>query len=400
MLTSTAVNNQRIYLDNNATTPVDKQLQQEVVKWLELFGNPSSIHNEGRGPKQLIRQSRQSLATLIGCHPLEIVFTSGGSEANSLALLGGAVSIRKKNPLKTKIIISAVEHSSVIKISEQLEEIGFKVIRLNSNRDGVLDLNQLKENLTNDVAIVSVMFANNETGVVHPIFEICKLAHDAGALVHTDGVQSIGKIDFNLNVLPVDYMSFSGHKFYGLKGSGFLFIRSGSPIQPLIAGGGQERRRRAGTENVLGIAAMGFMASKIMQDKTLSDRVRTLRDKFENFVASQITDVHVIGKNSERLPNTSTMVLKNVSGESLLMNLDVKGFAVSTGAACSSGNPEPSPALLAMGYTFREAQSSLRVSFGKDTTEREVQLFCEALKSTVLRLRNLDASQLLKVVDL
>jgi cysteine desulfurase len=386
----TTANTSRVYLDHNATTPVDKELQREVVKWLDLFGNPSSIHFDGRGPKQLMREARQKLAELVGCHPLEIVFTSGGSEANSLAVLGAARSIRKKTPQKNKIIISSVEHSSLLKTAEQLEQEGFEVLRLRSDRQGRLDLDQLKANLNETVALVSLMYANNETGVIHPVAEVCELAHKFGVKVHSDGVQIIGKANINLQTLAVDYMSFSGHKFYGLKGSGFLFIRAQSPIEPLIAGGGQERRRRAGTENVLGIAAMGFMAKKFLANPEVLEYTQTLRDSFEIFAKAKISDVTIIGEESIRLPNTSSLVIKGISGESLLMNLDVQGFSVSTGAACSSGNPEPSPALLAMGYTFREAQSSLRVSFGKDNTAADVERFCFALEAVVKRLRGLD----------
>lgn len=386
----------RSYFDHNATTPVDRDLQAQIPGWLDSFGNPSSIHFDGRGPKQLIREARQNLAKLINCHPLEIVFTSGGSEANTLAILSAARANRAKSmkdqkPERTKILISAVEHPSVVKTSERLVFEGFEVLKIPVKRSGQIDLDILRQLLDQSVALVSVMFASNETGVIHPIAQIAEMAQVAGALVHCDGVQSIGKAPVDLQSLRVDYMSFSGHKFYGLKGSGFLFVRAQSPISSLIPGGGQERHRRAGTENTLGIAAMGFMAKKIINGAISLDAIASHRNFFEAYALKEIPGTEFIGSTQPRTPNTSALIIHGVSGESLLMNLDVNGFSVSTGAACSSGNPEPSPALLAMGFTFREAQSSLRVSFGKDSTRDEVVRFCECLKSVVGRLRQLDS---------
>jgi cysteine desulfurase len=387
----------RIYFDHNATTPLAADLPQYIASILDNWGNPSSIHHGGRGPKTLLRDARQALATLVGCSSLEIVFTSGGAEANNLAIKGVFESFAKKwgaDPVKwprKRFLVSAVEHPSVTQTYKYLESKGAHVEKIPVSRGGEIDLEAFKKMLGEDVALVSVMFANNETGNIFPIKELTKLTRTVGALFHSDCVQALGKVEFNLRDLDVDYASFSSHKFYSLKGSGFLYVKKGAPVESLIHGGGQERHRRAGTENVLAIASLGFVARKHAVIVENFERTKQLRDCMEREVLERIDGVSVTGAEGPRLPTTSSFVIRNVDGESLLMNLDIEGVSVSTGAACSSGNPEPSPTLLAMGLTRFEAQASLRVSIGWSTTEEDVARFIVILEKVVGRLRSLRA---------
>ena len=374
-----------VYLDHNATAPLHPDLKSRVPAWLEEWGNPSSIHWAGRGPKALIREARQNIAAVIGAEPLELIFTSGGSEANNLALKGSLEPGPKNG--RDQIIISAVEHPSVRKTAEYLTTLGYRLDILGVNREGELDLDQFDDLLSERTALVSVMLANNETGHLFPVAHVASLTKRKGALVHCDAVQALGKIPLNVRTLGVDFATFSGHKFYALKGCGVLFARKGVQLNSLIHGGGQERGRRAGTENALAIASLGYMCAHTGRIFSEALRMRQLRDHLEKRIVSEISGVRVTGAEGVRLPNTSNMTLMAIDGETLLMNLDVHGFAVSTGAACSSGNPEPSPVLLAMGLTRAEAQTSLRLSMGWETTNGDIDEFVEALKGIVQRLR-------------
>ncbi len=375
-----------IYLDHNATTPVHPELKTKIPEWLENWGNPSSIHWAGRGPKGLLREARQNLAALVGVEPLQLIFTSGGSEANNLALQGMCDSARLL--LRDHIIVSALEHPSVRATAEFLRTRGFRLDVIPANRAGQLDMQYLDSVLSPQTALVSVMLANNETGNILPVREIARRAHQVGALMHCDAVQGLGKIPLNLPALEVDLATVSGHKFYALKGCGALYVRQGLNLNSLIHGGGQERGRRAGTENILSLASLGFMATKSAEIVVRSGEVAFLRDHLERRILSEISDVSVTGAAGERLSNTSSLVLSGVDGETLLMNLDVRGCAVSTGAACSAGSPEPSPTLLAMGLSRGEAQSSLRLSLGWETTRVEVDEFVDILVACVARLRS------------
>ena len=377
-----------IYLDHNATAPLHPDLKSRVPAWLEEWGNASSIHWAGRGPKALVREARQHIASVIGAEPLELIFTSGGSEANNLALNGGLAPGPTHG--RDQIIISGVEHPSVRKSAEHLTTLGYKLDILSVNRDGELDLDQFDDLLSERTALVSVMLANNETGHVFPVGAIAQQAKRKGALVHCDAVQALGKIPFNVRTLGVDFATFSGHKFYALKGCGVLYARKGVRLNSLIHGGGQERGRRAGTENALAIASLGHMCSHTDRIYREALRLGQLRDHLEKRIGAEIHGVHITGARGLRLPNTSNMTLSHIDGETLLMNLDVQGFAVSTGAACSSGNPEPSPVLLAMGLTRAEAQTSLRLSLGWETTDRDIDEFVDVLKAIVQRLRGFE----------
>ena len=387
---------QRVYLDHNATTPVAEIVRDQILGWVEQWGNPSSIHQSGRGPKALMRESRDKVARALGINPLEVIFTSGGSESNNLAIKGVFESFKKAEefgrPFRNQYLFSSVEHPSLRRTAEYLEENGARVEFIPVRRDGSIDLEAFRSLLSENTALVSVMLANNETGNIFPIKEMAELAHARGALFHSDCVQALGKIPVDLKELGVDLASFSGHKFYALKGAGVLFAKKGVPLESLIHGGGQERHRRGGTENVLAIASLGFMCGLKDQIAARAREVECLRNRMEARILEEIKGAHLTGAESPRLPSTSSLVIEGVDGETLLMNLDMKGFSVSTGAACSSGSPEPSPVLLAMGLTRGEAQSSLRVGLGWGTTQDEVDAFVETLKSVVLHVRSLNSS--------
>lgn len=376
----------KIYFDYNATTPLDSDLKSLIMNWVEEWGNPSSVYSLSRVPKKIIRESRQALADLIGCHPLEIIFTSGGSEANNLAIKGILHSLKKNN--RTTLISSTVEHPSVSNTFHFLKTQGWNVIWIPVDHQGQLDQDYyLKALEQHSVGLVSVMAANNETGVIYPVAQLAEQAHKYGALFHCDGVQIFGKKPFQVQDKGVDMISFSAHKFYSLKGAGGLFCRKGLVLESLIHGGGQERSRRAGTENVLAIASMGEMAKRIPQEFNRWEKVEQMRDFFEQSLTAQIDHIDFVASQALRLPNTSLSIIYGVDSENLLMNLDLKGFEVSTGSACSSGSPEPNPILLAMDYKHEEALSSLRVSLGKDNTFAEVNAFLKALNELIPYLR-------------
>lgn len=377
-----------VYLDFNATTPLSDSVRTEVPQWLAQWGNPSSIHWAGRGPKALLRDARRQIGELVGAHALEIIFTAGGSEANNLALKGVFAPLLTGGSSRKQLIISSVEHPSIKKAAFALMKQGVQVDVVPVNRNGEINLEVYQSLLSERTALVSVMFANNETGHVFPIERMAQMAHQAGALFHCDAVQALGKTPIDFNSWGVDLATLSGHKFYALKGCGVLYCRKGVSFESLIHGGGQERGRRAGTENVLAIASFGHMAAQASQIVTRAEQMAELRDYFEQRVLVEISQTSVVGSSGRRLANTSMLIVEGVDGETLLMNMDVRGFAISTGAACSSGNPEPSPVLLAMGFSRVQAQSSLRFSLGWQTTQAEVDMFVDALKEVVVRLRS------------
>lgn len=385
----------RIYLDHNATTPLAAHLPAFLTPLLEQWGNASSIHQHGRGPKAIIRDARNQVAAMIGASPLEIIFTGGGSESNNLAIKGFFESLMRTHGReiskwpRSEFITSTVEHPSVTKTFLYLREHGATVHFVNVDRKGFLDTESYRHLLGERTALVSIMAANNETGVLFPIKELCDLAREAGAKFHTDGVQMLGKLPLNVKEWGVDYASFAAHKFYSLKGSGCLYVKKGAALESLIHGGRQERGRRAGTENTLSVASFGEMAQSASLILENANKMRELRDDFEKTVLDQLPGIHIMSTESPRLPNTSSLIIDGIDGESLLMNLDIQNVSVSTGAACSSGNPEPSPILLAMGLTRLEAQGSLRVSLGWRTTSEEMSYFIKVLIETVTRLRTL-----------
>ncbi len=379
----------RIYLDHNATTPHAPSLRTRWSELVHISGNPSSVHFDGREPKTILREARKKIADHLGCSSLDIIFNSGASEGNS-SILNAVFSA--VTPERSELMISQVEHPSLAKAALSLQARGIKVHWIPVSRDGQLDMEFLRTNLSDRTALVTVMFANNETGTVFPIREIAELAHTKGALVHSDCVQLLGKHEVNFSELGVDYASFSAHKFYALKGTGFCYIKNTAPWIPLIHGN-QERSRRGGTENVLGIAALNIVMDEFTDCGQHIAQMRQLRDKMENQIQEVIPGVKITGAKSQRVSNTSSLVIDKVDGDTLLMSLDLKGFSVSTGAACSSGSPEPSSVLLAMGLTREEAQCSLRVSLGWETTGDEISKFVECLKEVVAKLRNINSAE-------
>ncbi len=376
-----------VYLDHNATTPVHPEIIEKLPEWAKAWGNPSSIHQASREPKTILRETRKAFADLISVHPLELVFTAGGSESNNMAIKGVFRRLQKEG--RTHYLVSSIEHPSLMKTFEYLSQLGAQVDYIPVNKKGELDLEFYKNKLSDKTALVSVMFANNETGIIHPLKEIAELAHEKGALVHSDCVQALGKVPLNLAELNLDMASFSAHKFYSLRGAGVLYIKRGVTVENLIHGGGQERSRRAGTENILALASLNYMVGKKDQIVEQGQRIQMLRDYMEQEIIKTISNVHIMGDTEKRIPNTSSLFLEGVDGETLLMNLDLHGICVSTGAACSSGSQEPSPVLQAMGYTRKEAQSSLRLSLGWLNDEKQIDYFLETLKSVVTRIRNL-----------
>lgn len=384
----------KVYFDHNATTPIAEGIGQSIAGWLQEWGNPSSIHWAGRVPKLVLRETREKLAIALKCHPLEIVFTSGGSESNNLAIHGiyenallNGVPIQEMH-----FITSTIEHPSVLKTFQNLEKLGARVDYVSVGRDGEFNFQEYEKylNAHPKTLLVSVQLANNEVGIILPIQKIAQKAHEFGALMHSDVVQAYGKIPLNLKELELDLATISAHKFYALKGTGVLFVKKNTSLNPIVIGGGQERRRRGGTENVLGIQALGWMADYLPQVSEMEIQVRELTTKLEQRVLTEINDVVLNAANAQRLPNTSSFLISGIDGETLLMRLDLAGFAVSTGAACSSGSPEPSPVLLALGLSRAEAQSSLRVSLGWETTESEVEQFVNTLKEVVAHLRSIN----------
>ena len=383
----TKVMKNRVYLDHNATTPLDGDLVKEISSpsgLLSQWGNPSSVYGLSRGPKSLIRETRKKMADIFGAHPNDLVFNSGATEGNNTVFHSVWTAFGK---LKPDYFISAIEHPSIMRTAEHLKAMGANIFIIPVNRQGRIDLEFLEKNISEKTALISVMYANNETGTIFPIQKIIEIAKKNNCLVHADCVQTLGKIKFTFKDLDLNYATFSAHKFYALKGTGVLYIKKGSPYTNLIYGGAQERFRRGGTENVLGIACLGFMLNKYDQLENKMNEIKKRRDQMESEIIRKIAAVQVTSIESSRLANTSSLLIDGVDGEILLMSLDLDGFAVSTGAACSSGSPEPSPVLLAMGLSRDEAQKSLRVSLGWTTTEAEILEFVDTLKTCVVRIR-------------
>ena len=379
----------RIYLDYNATTPLVTFLKDDIIQWLQVLGNPSSTHQTAQKARSLIWDARVQVARLIHCHPLEIIFTSGGSESNNHAIKG--LCEKFLHSKKNKIITSSVEHPSVSQAMDWAHKQGFQVEVIPVSREGILDIETYKKALDNSTAFVSIMYVNNETGSIFPIKEMAHLSSQKQIPFHCDAVQALGKIPLDVKDLRVDLATFSAHKFYSLKGLGVLYCRKGLALDNLIHGGPQERKRRAGTENLLSICALGAVAKR--GEEILKERknIKALRDQLEEDIKKAIPDVHFIGKNSPRVDHSSSIWLKNVFGETVMMNLDLKGYSVSVSSACSSGSLSPSAVLLGMGYTPEEAQCVLRVSLGLGVDAVSLKKFVASLKQVVERLKSMGA---------
>jgi cysteine desulfurase len=370
----------KIYLDHNATTPIAPEVLELVTSVLQnQIGNPSSVHSAGRSARVLVDEAREQVASLIGASPSEIVFTSGGTEANNFALVGVALGLGK---IHGHIVTSQVEHPSILNPCLQLESLGFEVDRLKVDRLGRID--GFEDFLTESTLLVSLQHANSETGVLQDIESAGEIARKRGILFHTDAVQSVGKIPLRVQEMPVDMMSISAHKLNGPKGVGALYLRKGSPdLFSPICGGGQEKKRRGGTENVAGIVGFGKACELARLSSQETSKLSSLRDHFLHLVSSQISGVEVFGGLDNRLPNTLNLGFEGVEGDTLLIGLDMAGVAVSTGSACSSGTGLPSPVLTAMGIPTDKINSSIRFSLGKSNTIAEIEKAVEILVRTV-----------------
>ncbi len=382
-----------VYLDYNATTALAPEVLDAMMPFLkEEFGNPSSIHSRGQTAKAALYDAREQVARLIGAGPTELVFTSGGTESDNLAILG-VLEAAGKPANRGHLITSAVEHHAVLNTMKALAKKGWPVTFLKVDRAGRVDPAALEEAMTPDTLVVSIMHANNETGVLQPIRELSDIAHDAGAYFHVDAVQSVGKIPVDVEALGVDLLSLSGHKIYGPKGTGALYIRRGVKYRSPFRGGGQERSRRPGTENLAAIVGLGRALQLAQAGLELDNqRVEALRDSLEKQILETVPGSRINGQGAPRTPNTANFSFDGAEGETLTIALDLKGFAVSTGAACSSGTVEPSHVLQAMGLHAERVQSSIRVSLGKYTSEEEARLFVEALGSAVESVRHRSGS--------
>lgn len=378
----------RFYFDHNATTPVSQSvLEVLVAALLEVPGNASSIHQDGQLARQRLESARREVATLLGCEPKELVFTSGGTEADNLAILGFVFA---NNAPHQHIVTTAIEHPAVLNPCRELERAGFEVTYVRPGPNGVIDPEDVRAALRPETTLVSVMHANNETGAVQPIAEIAEIAHQAGALMHSDGVQAAGKIPCNVEALDVDLYSISGHKFYATKGIGALYVKNGTKLRPIQFGGKHERERRPGTENVPGAIAMAKAA--VVAHSTLQlepGRLEKLRERLETGILARVPDAGVNGRGAARTPNTTNIYFDGLEGEALVISLDLKGFAVSSGSACSSGAVEPSHVLLAMGLPPERARASLRFSLGASNNEEQVDALIEAVEQSVAQLRKL-----------
>jgi cysteine desulfurase len=376
-----------VYLDHNATTPPAAEVVDAVALALAAqFGNASSIHAFGQRAKAALDQARSETAALVGAEPGDIVFTGGGTEADNLALRG-VLDALGATP-RRRVIVSAVEHEAVLNTAKALAQRGFTITILPVDAEGLVSPASLAGVLGPDVALVSVMTANNETGVIQPVAELAALAHSQGALAHTDAVQAVGKIPVDVGALGVDLLSLTGHKFCGPKGVGALWIRRGTRLASALTGGRQERNRRAGTENVPAIVGLG-VAARLARTRMAVDgqRVGALRDRLERGILETLPGVSVNGGGAFRVPNTTNMSFDRVEAESLLIALDLEGIAVSTGSACSSGTLEPSHVLRAMGLPSRRVQGSLRFSLGPSTTADEIEQVLRVLPRVVERVR-------------
>ena len=368
----------RIYLDNNATTRVDPSVLDALSGSLrDIYGNASSIHKEGQAARRRLEEARESVAALIGATAREVVFTSGGTESNNAAIFGVAATRGFHH-----IVTTAIEHPSVIEPLQELERRGHQLTIVPPSPDGTVDASAVISAIREGTSFVAMMLVNNETGVIQPVAEVASVCRARGIHVHCDAVQAAGRLDLDVNALGVDTLALSAHKIHAPKGVGALFVRKGLALERLMFGGAQERRRRAGTENVPLAAAFG-VAAELARDSTARPAIRARRDRLESELASE--QITVNGAGADRVANTASITFRNADGEGLVIALDLDGVAVSTGAACSSGRVEPSHVLLAMGLTPDQARSTVRFSLSRMTTDEEVSGAVEALRSVLPR---------------
>jgi cysteine desulfurase len=379
---------ERYYFDHNATTPVSPEVMEAMVPCLvEVYGNASSIHHFGQIAKQRLEMARRQIAALIGAQPQEIVFVSGGTEADNLALFGV---VRHAGTAAKHVVTTTIEHPAVLNACAQLEREGVAVTYVRVGSTGVVDPADIRRALRPGTVLVSVMHANNELGTVQPLAEITRITREAGIYLHADGVQALGKVPVNVHALGVDLYSMSGHKIYAPTGIGALYVRKGTRINSITFGGHHERERRPGTENVPGAVALGRAAEYAERHVlTDSDPIEALRDRLETKVLAGIPGTGVNGARDHRTPNTTNIYFDGIDGEALVIALDLRGFAVSTGAACSSGAVEPSHVLTAVGLPVDRARSSIRFSLGRSNTVEQVDALINAIEDSVNHLRRI-----------
>jgi cysteine desulfurase len=385
----------RVYLDNNATTPVLPEVFEAMRPFFgERFGNASSIHHHGQETRAAVEDAREAVADLLGCSASEIVFTSGGTESDNLAIAGWVAA-------GDHVITSRIEHHAVLHASKHLEKIGCEVTILPVDDRGLIDPSDVRRALRANTKLISVMMANNETGVLQPVEEIGRIASEASVLFHTDAVQAAAKVPINVRQIRCDALSISGHKIHAPQGVGALYVKKGTRIQPLFHGGRHERSRRAGTENVPGIGGLGKAADIAKQalDRGDAQKMAAMRDRLEQGILAHVEEAGVNGEGASRVPNTTNLHFDHIEGESLVIALDLKGLAVSTGAACSSGTIEPSHVLIAMGLRPDQARASIRFSLGKQTTEADIDFALSLVPETVARLRAISPKYNKQVVN-
>jgi cysteine desulfurase len=375
-----------VYFDHAATTPVDPRVLEAMLPYFsEYYGNPSELHRLGREARAAVEQARAKVAATLGAGEKEIVFTSGGTEADNLALLGYLARFQPGH-----LIVSAIEHPAILETARALNRLGWAVDFVPVDGEGVIDVDAYEQAFRDDTRLASVMFANNVVGTLQPIAELARIAHEKGAVFHTDAVQAVGSLPVDVNELGVDMLSLSGHKLYGPKGVGALYVKRGTRLQPVLHGGGHERRLRSGTENVPGIVGLGEAVTLAAEGLAeVRPRLEALRDRLGQGVAELIPEVTSLGHPTRRLPGNVAFSVRYVEGESMLLQLDVHGFMVSSGSACASGSLEPSHVVLALGLGAEDAHGSMRVSLGKENTEEEVDAFLEAFPPIVDKLRQM-----------
>ena len=378
----------RVYADNAATTPCDKSVVEKMLPFFtDEFGNADSQHFFGRDTAKAVADARASVAKIIGCDPNELYFTGSGTEADNWALKGVALHRKDKG---NHVIISSIEHHAVLVAAEWLEKNGFRVTRLPVDGTGLVHVEELEKAIDDETTIVSVMYVNNEVGTIQPIKELAKIAHKHGALFHSDCVQAIPYMNIDVKDLGVDLLTISGHKFYGPKGVGALYIRNGVKLDKLICGGGQERAQRGGTTNTPAVVGMAYALQQSRENlEKNNEHIRKLRDHFEQRVEKEIPYIRQNGNKQHRVPSIANYSFEYVEGEGILMLLDFNGIAVSSGSACSSGSLDPSHVLLAMGVPVEVSHGSIRFSFGKHNTMEEVDYIVDKLKETIFKLREM-----------
>ncbi len=376
----------KVYLDNNATTKMDERALEAMMPFFrETYANASSIHSAGQEAKRYLDQARGKICDLLGVDMLEIVFTASGTESNNMALRGVAKAYEKRG---RHIITTKIEHPAVKDTCKELEKQGYEVTYLDVDTNGVVDLNQLKGVIREDTILISVMHANNETGVVQPIGEIAKMANEKKIIFHVDAVQTTGKLEVKPKEIGIDLLTFSGHKFYGPKGVGGLYVKMGTRMTKILTGGHQERKRRPGTVNLPGIIGMAKAMEVAMDEREKHyKKEKELRDYFEDEILKTIPEIYINGKETERLPGTSSITFKYLEGESILLRLDFKGISVSSGSACAADDLKASHVLLAMGVPVEFAHGTIRFSLGKYNTKEEIDYVLEVLPPIIEQLR-------------